>query len=304
MFKWPETPSPRAEANELADFAELEAWRHGSFSRTAFSKALVRLDDHDYTHGVPEEDADHTVVEDAYLETERRRDACRDGYPFEVADGGQVLRAMDVHGPREAIYKYLLLATRLDMGSDRSHADIDGTQLLERLAAEVAKQYLGARAESLVFGTASSGNFAAKVRDLCRRMGEGDGYLNRDPKATVARDGKLDVVAWKGFADELRGKLIAFGQCKTGTHYRDGLQQLQPDAFCDKWMVSSPVVPPVRAFFVAEALSPDHWYSVSRDAGLLFDRCRIVDFADDVGTEVLGDIVAWTEAAATARLES
>ena len=146
MFKWPETPSPRAEANELADFAELEAWRQGSFSRTAFSKALVRLDDHDYTQGVPEEDADRTVVEDAYLETERRRDACRDGYPFEVADGGQVLRA--------------------------------------------------------------------------------------------------------------------------------------------------------------EALSPDHWYSVSRDAGLLFDRCRIVDFADDIRTKVVDDIVAWTEAAETARLES
>ena len=54
MFKWPETPSPRAEANELADFAELEAWRQGSFSRTEFSKALGRLDDHDYTHGVPD----------------------------------------------------------------------------------------------------------------------------------------------------------------------------------------------------------------------------------------------------------
>ena len=43
-----------------------------------------------------------------------------------------------------------------------------------------------------------------------------------------------------------------------------------------------------------------HWYSASSDAGLLFDRCRIVDFCDDISSEVLKKVTIWTEAAAEA----
>lgn len=107
-------------------------------------------------------------------------------------------------------------------------------------------------------------------------------------------------MVWKHFTDRLPGKLIAFGQCKTGTHYRDTLTQLQPDSFCRKWFRSSPAVVPVRMFFVAEALSRSNWYDTASDAGLLFDRCRIVDFCDNVQMTVLARMKGWTAAAARA----
>ena len=53
-------------------------------------------------------------------------------------------------------------------------------------------------------------------------------------------------------------------------------------------------------FFAAEALSRQNWYNDVSDAGLLFDRCRIVDFCDSVTEEVLAKVRAWTEAAAIA----
>ena len=155
----------------------------------------------------------------------------------------------------------------------------------------------------MVFGTAAgAGGFREKIGHLCRQLGEGGGV--KAEASPNLRDGKLDVVAWKPFADSWQGKLMIFGQCKTGTHYRDMLMQLQPDDFCAKWLRERPPVVPLRAFFVSEALSRSgdpsrrQWYENSVDAGLLFDRCRIVDFCDSVAEGVLEEVRTWTEAAA------
>ena len=302
MFKWPGAPSARADVHELADFAELNAWRDGSISVTALSQAIGRVMENDYTDGVPEENELDDEIGSAFAEVERRQKSCRYGYPFDIEQHGYTLSANSVppHS-KSLIYMYLLLATRLNMNNNRTHADIDGTLLFEELTAEVAREYLGKRAEALVFGTASDmPSFAGKVNYLCQRVGEGGGFVKRDEKPPNEKDGKLDVVVWKDFADRLPGKLIAFGQCKTGTNYRDTLAQLQPDSFCRKWLSQSPAFTPIRMFFVAEALPQGHWYSTSVDAGLLFDRCRIVDFCENVSSAVLGKIKDWTVAAAKA----
>ena len=276
MFKWPELPSSRAPAHEIADFAELTCWKNGSASVNAVIASLGRLDENDYSEGVPVEDEITGYVEHAYREIEQRREACRGGYPFEIDSSGYTLKPVsDNDNPRYDIYCYLLLATRLNMKNSRRHADIDGTLLLEELSAVTAREYLGDRAECMVFGTSSSGvRFVSKVNDLCRRLAEGDGFPIHSAAEPSERDGQIDIAVWKHFADRLPGKLIAFGQCKTGTHYRNELTQLQPDSFCRKWFRSFPAVPPIRMFFVAEALSRIRWYETASDAGLLFDRLR------------------------------
>ena len=302
MFKWPRTPSPRASRHELADYAELVCWKDNITSTTVLSADLGRLEENDYSEGVPEEEEAPQIVEEAYLEIERREEACRYGYPFVVGEQGYTLQAsQEVGNHKHIIYKYLLLATRLNMKDDREHAGIDGTALFEELSSEAARKYLGARAESIVFGTAAGkADFPRKVNNLCKQIKEGDGYVNRGEDPPSEQDGKLDIVAWKHFKDRLPGKLIVFGQCKTGTNYKDELTQLQPDSFCRKWVRSPLILTPVRMFFVAEALSRSRWANTSYDAGLLFDRCRIVDFCDGISEDVLEKVKAWTEAAAKA----
>ena len=303
MFKWPSSPTQGASKRELADFAELICWKDSHTSATALSRLLGRLGEGDRASGVQTEEEADSDVNEAYDEIERRMEACGGGYPFEVGYQGSTLQPVqDVDNPRHDIYKFLLLATRLQMDSNQRHANIDGTQVFEELSAEVAKAYLGDRARSLVFGTAAgSSNFPQKVGDLSDQLNEGGGYLNNGG-VVRPKDGKLDVVAWKPFTDDLPGKLIGFGQCKTGTHYEDDLTKLQPSTFRDMWLRSPIVVPPVRMFFIAEALnlSPDDRLHVSRQAGLLFDRCRIIDFCDSVDTRVLAKLRQWTEAAALA----
>ncbi len=302
MFKWPQAPSANASGHEIADFSELQCWRDSGTSVTALSQAIGRIEDNDYFDGVPEEDESDLVIDEAYAEIDRRERACRNGYPFVVGEEGQTLLARrDTHNHRHLVYRYLLLATRLNMKTDRVHAGIDGALLFEKLAAEIAREYFGPRSKSIVFGTAAQAStFPDKVNNLCRRLGEGGRFVNRDQAPPKERDGKLDIVAWTPFSDGLAGKLIAFGQCKTGTSYRDLLTQLRPDSFCNKWLRSSPVLTPVRMFFVSEALSRLRWRSTAADAGLLFDRCRIVDFADEIDSRVLERVTVWTEGAAKA----
>ncbi len=205
MFKWPRPPSVNAPEHELADFAELICWQKGVTSATTLSRLLGRLAENNYSDGVPEEEEADGRVEGAYGEIERRQEACRGGYPFEIVREGHTLRVIRGHEkPAHAIYKYLLLSTRLNMNNDRCHVGIDGTLLFESLSAQVAKGYFGERAESLVFGTAVRGEgFQEKVDSLCRRLGEGGSFTDRPSVSANVRDGKLDVVAWKPFKDRL-----------------------------------------------------------------------------------------------------
>ena len=304
MFKWPDAPSATAPTREIADFAELLAWRDGEASMTGIVAAVNRLEENDYSAGVYEDDPSEHRIEEAFGELEFRTGACgiRHGYPFEIGESGNAIRLADRSSSlRSLVYRFLLLATRLNMKDNRKHAGIDGANLFERLSAQVSQEYLGERAESLVFGTGSGGgNFQNRIDDLCKRMGEGDRFDGERGASAHTKDGKLDVVAWKPFSDRRRGKLILFGQCKTGTSYRDSLAHLQPDSFCDKWMRSSPALVPVRGFFLSEALTTTRWYNAVRDAGLLFDRCRMVDFCNTCDRDVLDEIRAWTNAAARA----
>ena len=184
-------------------------------------------------------------------------------------------------------------------GNYRVQAQIDGTQLFERLSAEISKEYFGDHAESMVFGTASSkANFPGKMKELCDRIKEGDGYVPRSANRRSQKDGKLDVVVWKPFSDGLLGKFTAFGQCKTGTNYKNTLAQLRPDSFCKKYMQSPLALTPLRMFFIAEALREGDWYDAVCDAGLLFDRCRIVEFSNQVSKGVLDKTERWTARAA------
>lgn len=310
MFKWPGSPSSRASLHELADFIELSAWRDGHASTVSVASALGRTGENDYTNGVPEEDEFDYLPGSAYSEIQMRSRACGSGddYPFTIDDKGYTFRLyVDESNHRHIVYRYLLLATRLNMKSDRIHANLDGTHLFERLCAAIAKAYLGTRASSFVFGTAASGEtFRSKVNDLCERIGEGRGVKSEISRST--RDGKLDVVAWKPFADSWPGKIVIFGQCKTGTDYRGMMTQLQPAAFCANYLQDLPALLPVRAFFVAEALprsgadSLVEWSNISSQSGLLFDRCRMIDFCDAIDAKTLRDIKKWTEAAARGRL--
>lgn len=301
MFKLPNPPSTQADIHELADFAELNALTRGSASIRSIQALMGRMDDNDSNVGC--EDNDDRTAEDLdemMNEIDRRRVACGDGYPFELQAEGTVL-AFDPGNltERGRIYLYLLLSTRLNMKERKVHEGIDGTGLLETISSHALKNYLGGepRARSFVFGTSCAGGFTEKIGALCRDLGEGGHFRNIDAGDVDANDDKLDVVAWIPFSDGLPGKLILFGQCKTGTNWRNEVTQLQPDSFIKRWMSDTMVVSPLRAFCISEAADRTKWSGVCVYSGILFDRCRLVDFCRGLDDDLSALISKWSDAA-------
>jgi hypothetical protein len=312
-------PSPQAGPTVLADFAELLALRnerHSASDRDIIS-ALERLAEDD-------EDKLERPLADAFQELTLRglhlgADA-KDRYPFEVE--GDIIRLREPYpkAERDFLYLFFLMATRLNMKMDRSYSGFDGAELFEYLSLEVAKRYWGgaddARVDGLVFGTArynrdakdadevDIGKFSTAVNDLCDAMREGAEFRAKDPGPIKAKDAKVDLVVWRDFADQraakpidnLRhrhGKLIGFGQCKTGSNWVDELEKTNPAKFCENWFHDQPLVKPIKLFFVCDRFVHP-WHEKTRGL-ILFDRCRLVEYADHVSSELIWKCARWTK---------
>ena len=306
MFKLPNPPSPMAGAHELADFVETRCWidtitdTRWGLSETEVVKALVRMADNERNSGCDDdEDAIRDRIGEAMDEINRRSSICKDGYPFFQDRNGSVLKLAPRRKGRQQkdIYLYLLLCTRLNMKNNRKHASLDGTLLLEQLSGHVLQEYLGPNSRSMLFGATAGGVFRSRVTDLCSQLGEGGTVINRASGMMTAQDGGLDTVGWIPFADRMPGQLIVFGQCKTGTSWRDDTTKLRPSAFNKKWMSDTFAVDPLRAFFVAESVDPSRWENVVIDAGILFDRCRLVEHSRHLASNIFADISKWTQEA-------
>ena len=96
------------------------------------------------------------------------------------------------------------------------------------------------------------------------------------------------------FQDKRWSKVIGFGQCKTGTTFDDQATiELQPDDFCAKWFLDTPVVMPVKMFFCSQYYPLDD-YSKARNAGLVFDRMRMMDCLPlQIEEDLNQQIISW-----------
>ena len=273
-------------------------WINGNTSAREIVAYLGRLDENDSNAGCEDNDDENAErLDEAMNEIERRESACASGYPFALTQEGTVLQypILKPEETQKVVYLYLLLSTRLNMKDNRNHAGIDGTNLLEPLSAHVLKNYLGRdKAQSLVFGTSGEGSFEDKVNKLCHNLREGSRFQSLDNAPVKAKDAKLDAVAWVPFADRLPSQLIIFGQCKTGTTWRDTTSQLQPEQFIKKWVREPFLVNPTRVFCVSEAINRSIWKSSSVEAGIVFDRCRLVENCIGLPEETFSSIRTWT----------
>ena len=308
-----DTPTMHSDPTEIADYAELQALKVAdrTVSRQDIIEDLKRFED----------DIDETyeaVVDDALQELSMRQEHMgaygESYYPYSV--DGDLLTARKPRKAKEHgwLYIFLLLATRGNMNKDARQVvpgggTIDGTRLFEHMCFAVAKSYWGGaadhRVDGIVFGTAKYDGggtpeskppgFAAAIESLCAKWGEGTQFHPKEECRISAKDDRVDIIVWRSFSDKRRGKLTGFGQCKTGTTWGRELPRLRPGAFCQKWLHDMPALAPVPLFFLSERVVSD-WYNSCCDAGVVFDRCRILDYSDSVPREILQDATAWSRA--------
>jgi hypothetical protein len=298
MFKLPsQIPTIEDSVETLTDYLEFECIKEGRLSVLTKIKKLLLSNDEILIEGT-EDESDEALakIEEISQEIQRRQADSSGKYPFLLQNNGYTLVIVQ-DAACYWVYVYLLLSTRLNMKSSRTHNEIDGTQLLEHLSASVAKNHFGHRSQSWVFGTATKGNFQEKVNLLCKKIGEGKHFDNHGNMRVEQNDDKLDIVVWIDFQDKLSSKFTAFGQCKTGTTFDDKETiELQPSDFCKKWFRSMPVVDPVKLFFCSQSFPPS--YSKLVNAGIVFDRTRIMDcLPSELDSELHQQMQNWCEGA-------
>ncbi|MCX7011681.1 MAG: hypothetical protein NTW86_03785 [Candidatus Sumerlaeota bacterium] len=267
-----------------------------------------------------------TEVLEAFDELRERQShmgAWSEHYPFVLAGDGDLLslKASRRSEEKSLLYVFLLLATRMNMKEEprqrtAARKILDATKLFELVCLEVAQSYLGGGNDNRVVGfllgtsrlrrqheaskkkSAANvlGRFPKAIDSLCGAWGEGERFENQGSAPVVAQDDGVDIVVWRTFADGREGRLTGFGQCKTGTSWQTTACAISPDRFCQRWMKRMPAVSPVPLYFVADRVV-ERWYNRSSELGILFDRCRILDYAECVSSEILRDCAAWTLAA-------
>lgn len=291
-YKIPNTPVPSSTTCELADYLEFLCLLSSSeYSIVNAMRQISYISDE--VDDDPDDEALYDNLLQALSEIDRRKTACRERYPFDTTINGIVLRECDDRF--KLIYTFLLLSTRLNMIVNKVCEGIDGTALFEQLSSLVAGEYFGNRSKNKVFGTGVAGGFREKVQDLIKELGEGDDYNDPDNSTHDEKDGGIDIVVWKSFADKYKGKLIGLGQCKTGTNWRYEVGRLDPETFCSSYFKRQPVSKPIGMYFVTEIFR-NNLEALSRRAGILFDRCRIMDYlpdAESIPHDLLEKLETW-----------
>jgi hypothetical protein len=300
-YKIPNLPSANSYIEELADFWEVQSLINpDSFiAELNISRALSKGLDEIRHEGIESEDDELDIsLSEVYQELTERRKSCIGKYPFEF--GKTSIRIKQEETIDKDVYTYLLLCTRLFMNKveNKVQNGIDGTLVFERLCSVVAQQYFGNNAHSYVFGTANEGNFQNKMKDLIYKIGEGNGFKNPNTNYPTKNDDGIDVVVWKDFSDRRIGKLIGFGQCKTGTSWQDQIKKLNPDYFCENWMAEKPVFPPIPIVFLSDTLNYQKNFITDQRGKLVFNRFRIMEYLpENIDTRLISDIKTWLDGA-------
>jgi hypothetical protein len=296
MFKLPNgLPSLRNSAQDWADYAEYSVLSKTNLSILSLVKTPLLISDETLVDGI-EDDTDKFInkADEISAEINNRKSTTGFKYPFETSDSDYSIKFLLADSLHVWIYKFLLLCTRLNMKDEKIQSGLDGTQLFERLSAEVALNFFGNNAEVDILGTSKShiGGFRAKLLEITKKMKEGgDIHQNHGYKP---QDDNVDLIIWKGFSDKLPSQMIAFAQCKTGTSWQDRLSELNTESFCKTWFSRQPVVTPIRMFFCAQYFPKEIWHPRANEAGLVFDRFRILDYLPDtLDDTLLQDIKAW-----------
>jgi hypothetical protein len=234
------------------------------------------------------EEIEQKILE-VFYELEQRARAAQEAYPFAVNYDG-VIKLRSDKWQDFPVYTFCLCVSYFPL------RDINtAPELFENISCLAAKGYL--QGDVVKFGAPRRelpSPFPEAVTELCRRMGEGIEYKEEQPSLD-RQDDTLDLVAWKDFPDRQTSKIIMFGQCGAGRNWDTKLRELQPRNFWGQWIKESCVSPePIRSFFTPYRIDEVRWSFYARNAGILFDRCRIAFWASKEG-KTYDPIINWAD---------
>jgi len=202
-------------------------------------------------------------------------------YPFDL-DQGTLIYAKDRHSP---VYEFLLSASSSKFVSGR-YAELP--RMFERVATRLVTAYFGANAKGMHIGWPRDGNtsFKAAAAQLHSRTGEWRWGPEEGLDPADVKDGGCDFIVWFHPSDGRKiGQLFVLGQCACGNNWQEKYGDLNIKRM-EKWFNPLSTVEPVRAFATPWHVDDHLLREASREAGLLFDRSRLVLIASSTAVEL------------------
>lgn len=276
----PQLPSSSDDYIALADWLELAAIVSSTSSASAalLERALTaspQLID-------PEEDNEiEAAIGRVFHELTERQIAAGDAYPIAVRDDLIELKGA---WPTYTPYIFCLVLSYFSRyGSHQyTHSDPYPARWFEHLSRDAAQSYMSGVAVRFAFPREPRElprEFRKAVDFVCQEiMMEGLGY--RPEPYPDDLDAGIDILACRHFPDHLPGKMLLFGQCASGKWWRQKVDELRPEIFAANWLQDQLRSPFLRCLFIPHRIDIKTLYSISRSAGVVFDRCRIALWAD------------------------
>src|SRR5258708_26009559 len=259
---------------ECADWMELKALLSAEHrcSIAEVERSLKRLSAYDADRTIQQNAKVETACAEVLGELQRRTIAADTAYPFTLVGTEIVLS-----GTPEGYAPYIFCLCLSWFGwKQRKGNKVFPRRMFEDLAKYAAQTFVSGQA--LRFGSPRielSRSFKEALLQLCIAIGEGQ--VRPLTGRTNAQDDTLDLIAWKDFPDRSEGKLFLVGQCASGDDWEGKKRELDVDAFFDNWFSERP--PSLRSMrtglFIPHRVPKSKWKSVTRHAGIIFDRCRI-----------------------------
>lgn len=271
--------------NELADLLEVELLRSGE---AVMSTERLRA-------RVAENEIGAKNLPFAVRQMAWRQAVLGELYPFVLTSTGVALApARSSH----AAYQALLLMS--PAVADRSNQQRQGlqAQLLERLTCQALEALLGPESRSIRFGWPSEvgrpQEFGAAITWLANLLSVKVTGGFRPPKR---KDGGVDVVAWRPFADARPGFPIVLAQCTLEREFAQKARDVDVTEWAT-WLALDATLIVVLA--VPGTLPPnEQWNEISRHA-MLLDRLRLTQLVaspiDSVGVFVRDTVARYAAA--------
>ena len=159
-------------------------------------------------------------------------------------------------------------------------SSVNVAKLFERLSCLAIKQYLSG--EGIVFGWPVDADEETSIRERVIKVASRLNERYAEPPREKYKDRGVDVIAWKPFSEPRNSQVVVLLQCASGKDWRSKTRDL-PLRSWEQYIHWSNN--PIKAFAVPCVISSYDWHDVSKEAGILFDRIRITNLIDEIGSK-------------------
>ena len=215
----------------------------------------------------------------------RRTDTLGETYPFVHENGTLIHRQSD-----DLVYEFLLAICNAN--TITAGKSVELPRFFERLSAKLVAAYFGPETESIHTGWPRDPEIGLTFRDAMRTVAERTGEWVWGPVADlpsepVPGDSGCDFVVWPPAADGRKiGQLFVLGQCACGKDWESKWNDMNLPKL-RKWFSEPYLFDPVRSFATPHYVTDALLKEASREAGLVFDRARLVRISSRASSELI-----------------